>query len=63
MTNKIKILLREGIENTKIQYQVRYIDEPIFYKKNSGDDKWKFISAEEFVNNVYDGKLVKWNKN
>ena len=62
MKDKIKILLREATDKSKTQYQIRYIDGPIFYKRNNSDEKWKFITDEEFANNVCDGELIKWDK-
>lgn len=62
MKNKIKTLLREATNKSKTQYQIRYIDGPIFYKRNNPEEKWKFITDEEFANNVCDGELIKWDK-
>jgi len=62
MKYRIKTVLRESTKKDKMQYQIRYIDGPIFYKRNEGDDKWSFITAEEFANDVCDGELVKWDK-
>lgn len=62
MKKKIRTLLREVTNKSKTQYQIRYIDGPIFYKRNNSDEKWKFITDEEFANNVCDGELIKWDK-
>lgn len=62
MKEYIKKLIRESTNKDKMQYQIRYVDGPIFYKRNEGDDKWLFITAEEFANDVCDGELVKWDK-
>lgn len=58
--------LREGIireESKEWEYQIRYIDGPIFYKRESGQDVWQFTTAEDFALNAPDGKLVKWEGN
>jgi hypothetical protein len=55
-----KILLEE---NQKWEYQVRYIDGPIFYKRKKDSDKWSFIGAEEFVKDAHKHKLVGWHNN
>jgi hypothetical protein len=60
--DKIRILLRESAKKSKELYQIRYIDGPVFYNKSDKGDTWKFITAEEFVNNVCDGELVKWDE-
>ena len=62
MKNRIKRLLRESTKKDKVQYQIRYIDGPIFYKRNNSEEKWKFITDEEFANNVCDGELIKWDE-
>tara|TARA_B100000927_G_scaffold110466_1_gene89206 strand:- start:3464 stop:3655 length:192 start_codon:yes stop_codon:yes gene_type:complete len=62
MKDRIKILLRESTKKDEMQYQIRYIDGPVFYKRVKGDDYWSFITSEEFVNNVCDGELIKWDK-
>lgn len=62
MKERIKILLRESAKKDKMQYQIRYIDGPVFYKRTEGDDKWSFTTAEEFANDVCDGELIKWDK-
>ncbi len=56
MKSFIKKRLLESINKT--EYQIRYIDGPIFYKKTS--DKWCFITAEEFAENVSKDNIVKW---
>tara|TARA_B110000444_G_C18579053_1_gene473084 strand:+ start:254 stop:451 length:198 start_codon:yes stop_codon:yes gene_type:complete len=62
MKNRIKRLLRESTKENKTQYQIRYIDGAIFYKRDSSEEKWKFITDEEFANNVCDGELIKWDE-
>jgi len=60
MKERIRILLKESTKKDKIKYQIRYVDGPLFYKKNK--DKWQFITAEEFIDNVCDGEIIKWDK-
>lgn len=49
-------------ESKEVQWelQLRDIDGPVFYKRQKGEDAWKFISAQEFAENCKDGKLIKW---
>lgn len=58
---RLKTLL-EQTDSTKMQYQIRYVDGPVFYQRPAGADKWTFIGAEEFVEKVCDGELIEWTK-
>ncbi len=60
---KMKLSLLEILNETKksdFEYQIRYIDGPIFYKRKKGDDVWSFTNAEEFAENAHKSKIIKW---
>ncbi len=54
-------ILNESKE-TECEYQIRYIDGPIFYKREKGEDTWSFTDAEEFAENAHNSKIIKWDK-
>jgi hypothetical protein len=54
-------ILNESKE-TEYEYQIRYIDGPIFYKREKGEDTWSFVGAEEFAENAHNSKIIKWDK-
>ena len=54
-------ILNESKE-TKCEYQIRYIDGPIFYKREKNEDTWSFTDAEEFAENAHNSKIIKWDK-
>jgi hypothetical protein len=56
----IRRILRE--ETQEWEYQMRYIDGPVFYKRKKGDELWVFTNAEEFAENAHNSKIVKWDK-
>lgn len=58
---RLKTLLEQKTADN-MQYQIRYIDGPVFYQRVKGTKQWSFISAEQFIDNVYDGELIKWDK-
>ena len=43
MKERIKILLRESAKKDKMQYQIRYIDGPVFYKRTEVDEFYNGI--------------------
>ena len=47
-------------KKTEYEYQIRYIDGPIFYKREKGEDTWSFVGAEEFAENAHNSKIIKW---
>ena len=47
-------------ESTDFEYQIRYIDGPIFYKKKKDEDTWMFTTAEDFAENAHKSKIIKW---
>lgn len=55
------VLLVKADDPTNCEYQVRYIDGPIFYKRQRGQETWKFTNAEEFAKNVGPHNIVPWN--
>ena len=58
--NYIK-LYEEYKKSKEVEYQIRYIDEPIYYKKEG--KFWEIISENEFARNVNDGLLILWENN
>jgi hypothetical protein len=58
----MKDIIREILleETKKWEYQVRYIDGPVFYKRREGENTWCFVGAEEFVKNAHKSKIIKW---
>ena len=42
------------------QYQIRWIDGPVFYKRKVGDVEWGFTTAMDFIKNVKSHNLVDW---
>jgi hypothetical protein len=60
---KMKLSLLEILkesEETEFEYQICYIDGPVFYKRKKGDDVWLFTNAEEFAENAHKSKIIKW---
>ena len=61
MKHLIKKLLKEAAsKNEKYEYQVRYIDGLIFYKRKVGEEIWSFISDEEFSKGAPGNELIKF---
>jgi hypothetical protein len=58
----IRRILLEESKKDKWEYQIRYIDEPVFYKRKEGNSVWSFVGAEEFAENAYKSKIIKWKK-
>ena len=56
-----KLLIEAASKNIKYEYQVRYIDGLIFYKREVGEKIWSFINDEEFANEAPGNSLVKFN--
>lgn len=52
-------ILNESKE-TEYEYQIRYIDGPIFYRREKGEDTWSFVGDEEFAENAHNSKIIKW---
>lgn len=44
------------------EYQIRWVDSPIYYKRARGTNTWSFCSDKDFAENVTPDNLVKWNK-
>jgi len=57
----IRKLIREVLEEavSKFEYQIRDINDPVFYKRKIGE-KWMFTTAEDFAENAHNSKIVKW---
>jgi len=43
------------------EYQIRWIDGPVYYKKEKGDLSWNFCTDKEFAENVNSRNIIKWN--
>ena len=63
MKDLINKILIEETQKEKWEYQIRFIDSPVFYKRKKGAENWFFINAEEFAENAHKSKIVKWEKN
>lgn len=57
MKNLIRHILLE--EASKVEYQVRDIGGPTYYKRRKGE-KWSFIDEVDFFKNSNRKNLVKW---
>jgi hypothetical protein len=57
MKNLIKHILLEEVN--KVEYQIRDIGGPVYYKRMKGND-WSFIGESEFNKNSNRNNLVKW---
>jgi len=57
MKNLIRHILLE--EASKIEYQVRDIGGPTYYKRHKGE-KWSFTDEVDFFKNSNRNNLVKW---
>jgi len=44
------------------EYQIRWIDSPLYYRRAKGTKIWSFCSDKEFAENVNSNNLIKWNK-
>ena len=63
MKHLIKKLLKEAASKSeKYEYQVRYIDGLIFYKRKVGEETWSFINDEEFSKEAPGNELIKFDK-
>jgi len=59
MKNLIRHILLE--EASKVEYQVRDIGGPTYYKRHKGE-KWSFTDEVDFFKNSNRNNLVKWNE-
>ena len=57
MKNLIRHILLE--DSKKIEYQIRDIGGPVYYKRMKGDD-WSFIDEAEFYKNSNRNNTVEW---
>lgn len=57
MKNLIRHILLEEVD--KVEYQVRDIGGPTYYKRHKGE-KWSFIDGVDFYKNSNRNNLVKW---
>jgi hypothetical protein len=57
MKNLIRNILLEEIG--KVEYQIRDIGGPVYYKRHKGE-KWSFIEEADFYKNSNKNNLVKW---
>lgn len=60
MKSLIKKILLEEVKKTEYEYQIRYIDGPLFYKRKKGEDTWSFTTDKEFTENAHNSKIIKW---
>lgn len=59
----MKLSLIEILNESKsveYEYQIRYIDGPLFYKRKKGEDTWSFTTDKEFAENAHKSKIIKW---
>ena len=42
------------------EYQIRWVDSPLYYKRAKGNDLWNFCTDKEFAENVTPENLVPW---
>jgi hypothetical protein len=54
-------ILNESKE-PEFEYQIRYIDTPVFYKRKKGDKTWGFTTDKEFAENAHKSKIIKWDE-
>ena len=59
MKNLIRHILLE--ENKKVEYQLRDIGGPVYYKRHKGEE-WSFIDEVDFYKNSNKNNLVKWDE-
>lgn len=44
------------------EYQIRWIDMPVYYKRARGNEEWNFCTDKEFAEKVTPENLVVWKK-
>ena len=54
-------ILNESKE-TECEYQIRYIDGPIFYKREKSTDDWIFTDETDFYKNSTSENTIEWNE-
>lgn len=62
----MKLSLVEILNESKkpeFEYQIRYVDGPIFYKRKKGEVTWSFTTDKEFAENAHKSKIIKWDSN
>ena len=42
------------------EYQVRDIDDKVYYKRKKGTKKWLFINKKEFESNITKDNVIAW---
>jgi predicted secreted Zn-dependent protease len=60
MRDVIRKILKE--ETQEWEYQIRYIDGPVFYKRKKGETTWSFTTDKEFAENAHKCKIIKWDE-
>lgn len=48
--------------SNRYEYQIRWIDSPVYYKRAIGNDTWSFCTDKEFAENVTPNNLIVWKK-
>lgn len=55
----IALPIQSSIE-FEYQYQVRWIDGPVYYKRKKGEVEWNFTNELDFAKNVNSNNLIDW---
>ena len=42
------------------EYQIRWVDSPLYYKRAKGAELWNFCTDKEFAENVTPDNLIQW---
>jgi len=54
-------IARSEMGQNSYEYQIRWVDSPLYYKREIGTELWSFCTDKEFAENVNTDNLIEWN--
>lgn len=52
---------RSEMGQNSYEYQIRWVDSPLYYKREKGTDLWSFCTDKDFAEGVRPDNLIAWN--
>ena len=52
---------RSEVGQNSYEYQIRWVDSPLYYKREKGTKTWSFCTDKDFAEGVRPDNLIAWN--